>query len=74
LDVALEEAFTPETRAFSPHLTVARSDPPLKLDQGFARTPLEPVGFRVEEIVVYQSHLRRPAPVYEAIATFALGG
>jgi len=74
LDVALEASFAPETRAFSPHLTVARSDPPLKLDGGSARTPVEPVGFRVEEIVLFRSHLRRPAPRYEPIATFALAG
>jgi 2'-5' RNA ligase len=74
LDMALEEVFAPETRAFSPHLTVARSDPPLRLDGRPVRTPVEPVGFRVEEIVLYRSHLRRPAPRYEPIAMFALGG
>jgi 2'-5' RNA ligase len=74
LDVALEESFAPETRAFSAHLTVARSDPPLKLDGGSTRTPVVPVGFRVEEIVLFRSHLRRPAPRYEPIATFALAG
>ncbi|MDP9302825.1 MAG: RNA 2',3'-cyclic phosphodiesterase [Actinomycetota bacterium] len=74
LDGALEGSFGPEVRAFSPHLTVARSDPPLKLDEGFARSPVESVGFRVEEIVLYRSHLGRPAPRYEPIATFVLGG
>jgi 2'-5' RNA ligase len=74
LDAALEASFVPETRAFSAHLTVARSDPPLKLDGGSTRTPVEPVGFRVEEIVLFRSHLRRPAPRYEPIATFALAG
>jgi 2'-5' RNA ligase len=74
LDVALEASFAPETRAFSPHLTVARSDPPLRLDGGSTRTPVEPVGFRVEKIVLFRSHLRRPAPRYEPIATFALAG
>ena len=29
--------------------------------------------FDVEEVVVYRSRLRRPAPVYEPIARFALG-
>jgi RNA 2',3'-cyclic 3'-phosphodiesterase len=74
LDVALEGSFAPETRAFSAHLTVARSDPPLKLDGRATGTPVEPVRFRVEEIVLFRSHLRRPAPRYEPIATFALGG
>ena len=74
LDVALEEAFTPESRAFSPHLTLARSDPPLKLDEGFARTRIEPAGFRVDRIVLFRSHLRRPAPRYEPVAAFPLAG
>ena len=74
LDAALQESFAPETRSFSAHLTVARSDPPLKLDGGSTRTPVEPVGFRVEEIVLFRSHVRRPAPRYEPIATFTLAG
>ena len=74
LDVALVEAFAPDARAFAPHLTVARSDPPLKLDEGFSRTPVAPVGFRVHEIELFRSHLRRPAPRSEPIGTFALGG
>ena len=74
LDVALEGSFAPETRAFSAHLTVARSDPPLKLDGRATGTLVEPVRFRVEEIVLFRSHLRRPAPRYEPIATFALAG
>ena len=74
LDAALEESFALETRSFSAHLTVARSDPPLKLDGGSRRTLVETVGFRVEEIVLFRSHLRRPAPRYEPIATFALAG
>ena len=74
LDVALEEEFAPESRAFSPHLTVARSDPPLKLDVGFGRTRIEPAGFFVDRIVLFRSHLQRPAPRYEPIATFPLAG
>ena len=74
LDVALQEAFTPESRALSPHLTVARSAPPLNLDEGFARTRIDPAGFRVDRIVLFRSHLRRPAPRYKPIATLALSG
>src|SRR5439155_24364093 len=74
LDMALEEAFTRESRAFSPHLTIARSDPPWKLDEELAITPIEPAGFSVDRIVLFRSHLRRPAPRYEPVATFALGG
>jgi RNA 2',3'-cyclic 3'-phosphodiesterase len=73
LDAALAREFRPETRAFTPHLTVARSDPPLDVPATFAETALEPVVFRVDRIVLFHSHLRRPAPVYEPVETFALG-
>jgi len=46
----------------------------LKLGVGSTPTPVEPIGFRVEEIVLFRSHLRRPAPRYEPIAAFALAG
>jgi RNA 2',3'-cyclic 3'-phosphodiesterase len=74
LDAALATEFTPETRAFSPHLTVARSDPPLRLPAAFGETAMEPVAFRVDRLTLYRSHLRRPAPRYEPLATFPLGG
>ncbi len=74
LDVALAREFAPETRAFAPHVTVARSDPPLALPEDFRGVPLEPVAFRVEAITLFRSHLRRPAPRYEPLARFSLGG
>src|SRR5262245_14791550 len=67
LDEALRAEFRPETRAFAPHLTVARSDPPLRLPAAFARTALQPVSFTVDRIVLFRSHLRRPAPRYEPL-------
>jgi 2'-5' RNA ligase len=74
LDAALAREFAPEARAYSPHVTVARSDPPLDLPEGFRGTPLAPVGFRVEAITLFRSHLQRPAPRYEALERFSLGG
>ena len=74
LDAALAREFKPETRAFSAHLTVARSDPPLRLPAAFGETRVEPVAFRVERLTLYRSHLRRPAPWYEPLATFPLEG
>jgi len=74
LDDALAAEFRPESRAFSPHLTVARSEPPLRLTERFLATPLEPVMFSVDRIVLFRSHLRRPAPRYEEIGSFRLGG
>ena len=72
LDEALAREFASEKRAFAPHLTVARFDPPVGLD------PLEVVfesePFEIDRIVLFRSHLRRPAPVYESIGTFPLEG
>jgi 2'-5' RNA ligase len=73
LDAALEREFRPEQRAFTPHLTVARSDPPLTVPATFEETAVEPVAFRVDRVVLFRSHLRRPAPVYEPVQAFALG-
>jgi 2'-5' RNA ligase len=73
LDEELAKEFVPEKRAFTPHLTVARSDPPLGMPDGFAQTALEPVAFAVDHLTLFRSRLRRPAPVYEPLCTWALG-
>jgi 2'-5' RNA ligase len=71
LDEALAREFAPEKRAFTPHLTVARFDPPVGLG------PLEPTfasePFEIDRIVLFRSHLRRPAPVYEPLGTYPFG-
>jgi len=74
LDEALAREFAPEKRGFTPHLTVARSRPPLELPRGFAETSVESEPFVVERLVLFRSHLRRPAPLYEPLDEFALGG
>jgi 2'-5' RNA ligase len=74
LDAALSKEFTPETRPFQPHLTVARSRSPLELPPEFADTEPDPVSFRVDHVTLFQSHLRRPAPIYEPLDAFPLGG
>ena len=72
LDEGLSREFAPEKRAFTPHLTVARFDPPVTLE-GLEGVLLGSEPFDVDRIVLYRSHLRRPAPVYEPFATFPLG-
>ncbi len=74
LDDALAREFAPEDRPFSGHLTVARSDPPLRLPEEFAATALASEPFEVRALVLYRSHLRRPAPWYEPLQRFPLGG
>jgi 2'-5' RNA ligase len=74
LDTALAEEFTPEARPFHPHLTVARSDPPVPLTPEYGETPLVSDGWEVDRVVLYRSHLQRPAPRYEPLAAFPLAG
>ena len=69
----LLEEFPAETRTFHPHLTVARSDPPLTFPPEFAETPLLSQDWEVDHVILFRSHLRRPAPVYEPLASFPLG-
>lgn len=72
LDEALAREFRPEKRAFTPHLTVARFDPLVGLDpggEGFRSRP-----FEIDRVVLFRSHLRRPAPIYEPLDRFPLGG
>jgi RNA 2',3'-cyclic 3'-phosphodiesterase len=74
LDEGLRPEFPPESRPFSPHLTVARSEPPLRLPPTFVTTALEPVAFTVDRVVLFRSHLGRPVPRYEPLVTFPLAG
>jgi RNA 2',3'-cyclic 3'-phosphodiesterase len=74
LNEALRDEFEPEARPFHAHLTVARSDPPVVLPPGYAETPLETAPWTVRDLVLFRSHLRRPAPVYEPIVRVPLGG
>lgn len=73
LDDVLAREFAPEKRGFTPHLTIARFDPAVPLE-GLDVTELVSGPFEVDRIVLYRSHLRRPAPVYEPLATFLLAG
>jgi 2'-5' RNA ligase len=73
LDEGLSREFAPEKRGFTAHLTVARFEPPVKLE-GLDEVDLATEPFDVDRIVLYRSHLRRPAPIYEPLATFELAG
>jgi 2'-5' RNA ligase len=74
IEGGLLEEFPAEKRVFHPHLTVARSDPPVKLPPDFAETPLLTEEWEVDQVVLFRSQLRRPAPLYEPLARFPLGG
>lgn len=73
LDVALASEFEPEKRAFAAHLTVARSDPPIALGDELAGIEVPRLSFATGSLVLYRSHMQRPAPRYEPIAECPLG-
>lgn len=60
--------FPPESRGFSAHLTIARLKTPRAIPPLVAPDPS--VAFVVDRASLFVSHLRRPAPVYEELATF----
>jgi RNA 2',3'-cyclic 3'-phosphodiesterase len=72
LDEALSKEFKPEKRAFTAHLTVARFEPTVTVDPD--EIAFESERFEVGRIVLFRSHLRRPAPVYEPLVDEPLLG
>jgi RNA 2',3'-cyclic 3'-phosphodiesterase len=73
LDTALEREFRTEKRAFTAHLTVARFDPPAPLVGRLESIDVATDPFVVDRLVLYRSHLRRPAPIYEPVREFPFG-
>jgi 2'-5' RNA ligase len=70
---ALESEFPRDRRPFSAHLTLARSDPPLTLTEEDLAVPVRSIAWRVDRVILFRSHLQRPAPRYEALQSFRLG-
>jgi 2'-5' RNA ligase len=70
LDGALAPEFEPEKRSHTPHLTVARFRPPADLQAALAAagsSVLRGEPFAVDRVVLYRSHLGRPAARYEVL-------
>jgi RNA 2',3'-cyclic 3'-phosphodiesterase len=59
--------FPREKRAFQPHVTLARLREPKPVELTVKPAALS---FPVERISLFESHLQRPAPVYEELTTF----
>jgi RNA 2',3'-cyclic 3'-phosphodiesterase len=77
LDIRLEEDFAPETREFTPHLTLARLTPSRNLGEfapDLVGTPIESEPFAVDSVVLYRSRLAPGGARYEALERFPLGG
>ncbi len=66
--------FEVEKRPFSAHVTVARLRVPENVVDHVARLHVSEARFPVDRLVLYRSHLGRPAPRYEPIREFPLGG
>ena len=71
---AREAGFTPQTRAFRGHLTLARAIRGAR--PGPPPTDVAPVlaGFRVDELILYRSHLSPAGARYTALASWPLSG
>ena len=74
LEGELAREFRPEIRGFTPHVTVARSEPPIGLPETYPATPLRSGPISADRLVVFRSHLRRPTPWYEPLVEAPLGG
>lgn len=77
LDDRLADEFPPEKRGFTPHLTVARFNPPAPVREHvdeLAATRFEVEPFRVGELVLYRSHLSPKGARYEPLERFPLRG
>lgn len=77
VEEALSKEFPPEKRAFTAHLTVARSNPPVPMREhaeALAEARVEPSPFRVNHLTLYRSHLGRPSARYEPLERFPFRG
>jgi RNA 2',3'-cyclic 3'-phosphodiesterase len=73
LETGLAPAFRKEMRRFHPHLTVARSEPPVRLPAAYGETPLATGPFSVDDVVLYRSRLHGGSTRYERLRSFPLG-
>jgi 2'-5' RNA ligase len=71
-EAARAAGFAPERKPFSPHLTLARLQPPRDVEDAVAAAP--PFGGRmdVDAAVLFRSHLGGGPPRYEVVDTFPL--
>ncbi|MFL5798521.1 MAG: RNA 2',3'-cyclic phosphodiesterase [Actinomycetota bacterium] len=73
LDGLLQPEFAPEKRPFTPHLTLARFKEQAPIPEGSLAVHVASEAFPVDRLVLYRSHLQRPAAWYEPLASFPLG-
>jgi 2'-5' RNA ligase len=69
---ALAPEFVADDRPFTPHLTIARFDPAVRLEDDVTELGLESRAFVVDRLTLYRSHLGGSAPRYEPLGTVPL--
>jgi len=65
--------FKPESREFSPHLTIGRIRSPLDVI-AIAATPFESEVFDIKSLVLFKSTLYPAGPIYDSLGEFLLAG
>lgn len=70
-DCAVEAGLGPEERPFRPHLTLARVRPPANVES-LTETVWDDLTWRVNEVVLLQSHLGGGPARYEPLEVFEL--
>lgn len=74
LDAALQPlGFEPESRAFTPHLTLARFRAPLRMSGEWRSPSLPSESWTCDALTLFRSHLSPKGARYEALASFPLG-
>jgi 2'-5' RNA ligase len=76
LDRDLADHFVPEKRGFTPHLTVARLNPPRDVREfapDLVGAPVPSALFEVDRLVLYRSHLSPSGARYEPIFDAPMG-
>ncbi|HEU0298119.1 MAG TPA: RNA 2',3'-cyclic phosphodiesterase [Longimicrobium sp.] len=64
--------FAPEEKPFKPHLTLSRIQPPRDVARAIEQVPPLDLRMRVEEVIVFRSHLGGGPARYEAVERFGL--
>lgn len=77
LDESLAEHFAAEKRPLTPHLTIARINPPRdlrELAEDLSNANVASARFSVDRLVLYRSHLSPRGATYESLGDYLLGG
>jgi 2'-5' RNA ligase len=77
VDERLAAEFPPEKRGFTPHMTVARFNPPQPFREhadALGRTELRTDPFAVDRLILYRSHLSPKGAEYEPLHEFPFLG